>query len=125
MPRSYTTTPAQRAELESLAYWIADRAWIRERGKLDEYEDRRTNTTIRAIFDRLDRLSGGLAAHNARGSAGRDARPVNNLITFTGGRQRPLFYAPVICHLFARVSALRVPMVSCTTPTHKAATRAF
>lgn len=56
MPRSYTTTPAQRAELESLAYWIADRAWIRERGKLDEYEDRRTNTTIRAIFDRLDRL---------------------------------------------------------------------
>lgn len=56
MPRSYTTTPAQRAELESLAYWIADRAWIRERGKLDEYEDRRTDTTIRAIFDQLDRL---------------------------------------------------------------------
>lgn len=46
MPRSYTTTPAQRAELESLAYWIADRAWIRERGKLGEYEDRRTDTTI-------------------------------------------------------------------------------
>lgn len=33
-----------------------DRAWSRERGKLDEYEDRRTGDTIRAIFDALDRL---------------------------------------------------------------------
>lgn len=56
MSRQYTATPAQRAELESLAYWIADRAWSRERGKLDEYEDRRTGDTIRAIFDALDRL---------------------------------------------------------------------
>lgn len=56
MPRQYTANPAQRAELESLAYWIADRAWSRERGKLDEHEDHRTDTTIRAIFDALDRL---------------------------------------------------------------------
>lgn len=56
MIRQYTATPAQRAELESLAYWIADRGWSRERGKLDEYEIRRTGTTIRAIFDQLDRL---------------------------------------------------------------------
>lgn len=56
MPRSYTPTREQRAELESLAYWVSDRAWSRERGKLDEYEDRRTDTTIRAIFDQLDRL---------------------------------------------------------------------
>lgn len=56
MNRQYITAAAQRAELESLAYWISDRAWSRERGKLDEYEDRRTDTTIRAIFDRLDRL---------------------------------------------------------------------
>lgn len=56
MRRQYTTTAAQRAELESLAYWISDRAWSRERGKLDEHEDRRTDTTIRAIFDQLDRL---------------------------------------------------------------------
>lgn len=56
MTRSYTTTREQRDKLEGLAYWISDRAWSRERGKLDEYEDRRTDTTIRAIFDRLDRL---------------------------------------------------------------------
>ena len=56
MTRSYTATREQRDELEGLAYWISDRAWSRERGKLDEYEDRRTDTTIRAIFDRLDRL---------------------------------------------------------------------
>lgn len=37
MPKSYTPTREQRAELESLAYWIADRAWSRERGELDEH----------------------------------------------------------------------------------------
>lgn len=57
MTRSYTATPAQRAELEGLAYWISDRAWSRERGELDKYEDSRTDNTIRAIFDRLDRLA--------------------------------------------------------------------
>lgn len=56
MSSQYTATPEQRAELEGLAYWITDRAWSRERGKLDEYENRRTDTTIRAIFDQLDRL---------------------------------------------------------------------
>lgn len=56
MIRQYAATPAQRAELEGLAYWIAERAWSREHGKLDEYEDRRTGDTIRAIFDALDRL---------------------------------------------------------------------
>ena len=56
MTRQYAATPAQRAELEGLAYWIADRAWSRERGKLDALEDRRTGDTIRAIFDALDRL---------------------------------------------------------------------
>lgn len=54
--KSYTTTREQRDELEGLAYWIADRAWSRERGELDEYEERRTGDTIRAIFDALDRL---------------------------------------------------------------------
>lgn len=57
MIRQYAATPAQRAELEGLAYWIAERAWSREHGKLDEYEDRRTGDTIRAIFDALDRLA--------------------------------------------------------------------
>lgn len=56
MSRQYTATPSSAAGLESLAFWISDRAWSRERGKLDEHEDRRTDTTIRAIFDRLDRL---------------------------------------------------------------------
>lgn len=56
MSRQYAATPAQRDELEGLAYWIADRAWSRERGKLDEYEERRTGDTIRAIFDALDRM---------------------------------------------------------------------
>lgn len=55
--KSYTTTREQRDELEGLAYWIADRAWSRERGELDEYEDSRTDNTIRAIFDALDRLA--------------------------------------------------------------------
>lgn len=36
MSRQYAATPAQRAELEGLAYWIAERAWSREHGKLDE-----------------------------------------------------------------------------------------
>ena len=65
MSRQYTATAAQRAELESLAYWISDRAWSRERGELDEHEDRRTDTTIRAIFDRLDRLGVPYWAQNA------------------------------------------------------------
>lgn len=56
MIRQYAATPAQRAELEGLAYWIADRAWSREHGLLDEHEDQRTGNTIRAIFDALDRL---------------------------------------------------------------------
>ena len=65
MSRQYTATAAQRAELESLAYWISDRAWSLERGKLDEHEDRRTDTTIRAIFDQLDRLGVPYWAQNA------------------------------------------------------------
>lgn len=56
MTRSYTATREQRDELEGLAYWIADRSWSRERGELDEHEDSRTDSTIRAIFDQLDRL---------------------------------------------------------------------
>lgn len=54
--KTFAATREQRDELEGLAYWIADRAWSRERGKLDEYEERRTGDTIRAIFDALDRL---------------------------------------------------------------------
>lgn len=55
--KTFAATPAQRAELEGLAYWIADRSWSRERGELDKNEDNRTDDTIRAIFDRLDRLA--------------------------------------------------------------------
>lgn len=55
--KAFSATREQRDELEGLAYWIADRAWSRERGELDEYEDSRTDNTIRAIFDALDRLS--------------------------------------------------------------------
>lgn len=55
--KTFAATPAQRAELEGLAYWIADRSWSRERGELDEHEDSRTDSTIRAIFDALDRLA--------------------------------------------------------------------
>lgn len=54
--KAFSATREQRDELEGLAYWIADRAWSRERGELDEYEDSRTDNTIRAIFDALDRL---------------------------------------------------------------------
>ena len=57
MSSYFAATSEQRDELEGLAYWIADRAWSRERGKLDEDEDRRTGDTIRAIFDALDRLA--------------------------------------------------------------------
>lgn len=53
---TFTATREQRDELEGLAYWVSDRAWSRERGELDEYEDSRTDNTIRAIFDALDRL---------------------------------------------------------------------
>nr|DAS64667.1 MAG TPA: hypothetical protein [Caudoviricetes sp.] len=55
--KTFAATREQRDELEGLAYWIADRAWSRERGDLDKHEDHRTDTTIRAIFDRLDRLA--------------------------------------------------------------------
>lgn len=65
MSRQYTATPRAAQELEGLAYWIADRAWSRERGKLDAYEDRRTGDTIRAIFDVLDRLGVPYWAQNA------------------------------------------------------------
>lgn len=54
--KTFAATREQRDELEGLAYWIADRAWSRERGELDEHEDHRTDTTIRAIFNALDRL---------------------------------------------------------------------
>lgn len=53
---TFTATREQRDELEGLAYWIADRALSRERGELDKNEDNRTDDTIRAIFDALDRL---------------------------------------------------------------------
>lgn len=55
--KTFAATSEQRDELEGLAYWVSDRAWSRERGKLDEYEERRTGDTIRAIFDALDRLA--------------------------------------------------------------------
>lgn len=54
--KTFAATSEQRDELEGLAYWIADRAWSREHGLLDEHEDQRTDKTIRAIFDALDRL---------------------------------------------------------------------
>lgn len=54
---TFTATREQSDNLEGLAYWVSDRAWSRERGKLDKYEDRRTGDTIRAIFDALDRLA--------------------------------------------------------------------
>ena len=54
--KTFAATREQRDELEGLAYWIADRAWSRERGELDKNEDNRTDDTIRAIFDALDRL---------------------------------------------------------------------
>lgn len=54
---TFAATREQRDNLEGLAYWVSDRAWSRERGKLDEYEDQRTDNTIRAIFDQLDRLA--------------------------------------------------------------------
>ena len=63
--KTFAATPAQRAELEGLAYWIADRSWSRERGELDEHEDSRTDSTIRAIFDALDRLGGTGWVQNA------------------------------------------------------------
>lgn len=53
---TFTATREQSDNLEGLAYWVSDRAWSRERGKLDKYEDRRTGDTIRAIFDALDQL---------------------------------------------------------------------
>lgn len=53
---TFAATREQRDNLEGLAYWVSDRAWSRERGELDEHEDHRTDTTIRAIFDALDRL---------------------------------------------------------------------
>lgn len=56
MSSYFAATREQRDELEGLAYWVSDRAWSRERGELDEHEDHRTDTTIRAIFDALDRL---------------------------------------------------------------------
>ena len=54
---TFTATREQSDNLEGLAYWVSDRVWSRERGKLDKYEDRRTGDTIRAIFDALDRLA--------------------------------------------------------------------
>lgn len=54
---TFAATREQRDNLEGLAYWVSDRAWSRERGKLDEYEERRTGDTIRAIFNALDRLA--------------------------------------------------------------------
>nr|DAH64716.1 MAG TPA: hypothetical protein [Caudoviricetes sp.] len=55
--KTFAATREQRDELEGLAYWVSDRAWSRERGELNEHEDHRTDTTIRAIFDQLDRLA--------------------------------------------------------------------
>ena len=45
---TFAATREQRDNLEGLAYWVSDRAGSRERGKLDEYEERRTGDTIRA-----------------------------------------------------------------------------
>ena len=53
---TFFASRAQHDELTALSYWIADRACSRERGELDEHEQRRTASTIRAIFDALDRL---------------------------------------------------------------------
>lgn len=54
---TFTATREQSDNLEGLAYWVSDRVWSRERGELDEREDQRTDNTIRAIFDQLDRLA--------------------------------------------------------------------
>lgn len=35
---TFAATREQRDNLEGLAYWVSDRAWSRERGKLDEEE---------------------------------------------------------------------------------------
>ena len=61
---TFTATREQRDNLEGLAYWVSDRAWSRERGELDEHEDHRTDTTIRAIFDALDRLGVRIRQNN-------------------------------------------------------------
>lgn len=54
---TFAATREQRDNLEGLAYWVSDRAWSREHGLLDEHEDQRTDKTIRAIFNALDRLA--------------------------------------------------------------------
>ena len=65
---TFAATREQRDNLEGLAYWVSDRAWSRERGKLDEYEVCR------------ELLGGGLAAHDERGSARRDARKADHTL---------------------------------------------
>lgn len=65
---TFTATREQSDNLEGLAYWVSDRAWSRERGKLDEYEEtggercKRTFATRcaqdRSHFDRGGRRHG-------------------------------------------------------------------
>lgn len=54
----FTATPRQWAELEGLAYWIADNAYCIEKLPREEYEREEYNrhdASIRASFDALDR----------------------------------------------------------------------
>ena len=57
---TFKATPAQWAELEALAYWIADNSYCRERMSRADYEREeqpRHHETIISIFNALDRLS--------------------------------------------------------------------
>lgn len=53
---TFTANRQQYAELEGLAYWIADSQYIRERYGDDEPELERAEKTICLIFDCLERL---------------------------------------------------------------------
>lgn len=53
----YELTKKQYSEIESLAFWVANSAYIRERYGNDEPELTRTSKTLELIFDLLDRLS--------------------------------------------------------------------
>lgn len=52
----YELSKEQYNELEGLAYWISDAAYIRERSGNDDPELSQVDKTIRLTFDCLDRL---------------------------------------------------------------------
>ena len=49
-------TREQRQKLQSLAYWIAESAYTRERYPEDTDTLNRAEKTIKALFDELDKL---------------------------------------------------------------------